>query len=133
MDESESSMEFVLCFLVLSSYNFHYRIGGEKGMRCRGWFPVVMVSVVAILLGRVEFSFSKDRPHEFTMENGIKAILEVNRATHVVALQVWVKVGSGDERVEKVTKEDVNQVARKYFDLESYAIAIVRPPVGKRE
>lgn len=133
MGESESSTEFVLCFLVFSSYNFRYMIGGEKGMRCRGWFPVVMVSVVAILLGRVEFSFSKDRPHESTMENGIKAILEVNRATPVVALQVWVKVGSGDERVEKVTKEDVNRVASKYFDLESYAIAIVRPPLGKRE
>jgi zinc protease len=35
--------------------------------------------------------------------------------------------------IEKVTKEDVNRVARKYFDLESYAIAIIRPPLGKKE
>ncbi len=35
--------------------------------------------------------------------------------------------------IEQVTKEDVDRVARKYFDLESYAIAIVRPPAGKKE
>jgi len=35
--------------------------------------------------------------------------------------------------IQKVTKEDVDRVARKYFDLESYAIAIIRPPLGKRE
>lgn len=69
-------------------------------MRTRRLFLVVMVSVVAILLGRAEVSFSRDRLHQFTMENGIKVILEENRATPVVALQVWVKAGSADERDE---------------------------------
>jgi zinc protease len=35
--------------------------------------------------------------------------------------------------IQKVTREDVDRVARKYFDLESYAIAIIRPPLGKKE
>lgn len=70
-------------------------------MRYRRLFLLVMVSVVAILLGRAEVSFSRDRLHQFTMENGIKVILEENRATPVVALQVWVKAGSADERDEE--------------------------------
>ncbi len=70
-------------------------------MRYRRLFSVVMVSVVVILLGRSEFSFSKDRSHQFTMESGIKVILEENRATPVVALQVWVKAGSADEKDEE--------------------------------
>jgi len=67
-------------------------------MGCRRLFSVVMVSVVVILLGGTEFSFSKGRPRQFTMENGIKVILEENRAAPVVALQVWVKAGSADEK-----------------------------------
>lgn len=70
-------------------------------MRTRRWFLVVMVSVIAILSGRAEVSFSRDRLHQFTMGNGIKVILEENRATPVVALQVWVKAGSADERDEE--------------------------------
>jgi len=35
--------------------------------------------------------------------------------------------------IQKVTKEDVDRVAKKYFNLESYAIAIIRPPFGKME
>jgi zinc protease len=35
--------------------------------------------------------------------------------------------------IEKVTKEDVDRVAKKYLNLESYAVAIVRPPQGKKE
>jgi predicted Zn-dependent peptidase len=37
------------------------------------------------------------------------------------------------EQIEKVSKEDVQRVARKYINLEDYAIAIIRPPVGKKE
>ena len=32
------------------------------------------------------------------------------------------------QEIQKVTREDVNRVAQKYFNLEAYAIAIVRPP-----
>jgi zinc protease len=34
------------------------------------------------------------------------------------------------QEIEKVTKEDVDWVAKKYLNLESYALAIVRPPRG---
>lgn len=70
-------------------------------MRSLRLFFVVTILVVAILFGRAEFSFSRDRPRQFTMENGVKVILEENRATPVVALQVWVKVGSADEKDEE--------------------------------
>jgi zinc protease len=31
--------------------------------------------------------------------------------------------------IQKVTKEDVNRVAKQYFNLESYVIAIIKPPL----
>jgi zinc protease len=37
------------------------------------------------------------------------------------------------QEIQKVTKEDVNRVAHKYFNLEAYAIAIIRPPLDKKE
>jgi zinc protease len=35
------------------------------------------------------------------------------------------------QEIQKVKKEDVNRAAKQYFNLESYAIAIIRPPLGK--
>jgi len=35
--------------------------------------------------------------------------------------------------IEEVTKEDVDRVAKKYLNLESYAVAVIRPPQGKKE
>jgi zinc protease len=35
------------------------------------------------------------------------------------------------QEIQKVTKEDVNRVAKIYFNLESYTIAIIRPPLDK--
>jgi zinc protease len=35
--------------------------------------------------------------------------------------------------IEKVTKEDVNRVAKQYLNLEAYALAIIRPPKEKKE
>jgi zinc protease len=35
------------------------------------------------------------------------------------------------QEIQKVKKEDVNRVAKKYFNLETYAIAIIRPPLDK--
>jgi len=32
-----------------------------------------------------------------------------------------------------MTKDDVNRMARKYFNSESYAIAILRPPLVEKE
>ena len=37
------------------------------------------------------------------------------------------------QEIEKVTKEDVDRVAKRYLDLESYVLTIVRPPEGKKE
>jgi len=37
------------------------------------------------------------------------------------------------EEIQKVTKEDVHRVAQKYFNLEAYALAIIRPPAEKKE
>jgi zinc protease len=57
--------------------------------------------VIVILLGGVELSSSKDRLRQFTMDNGLKVILEENKTAPVVALQIWVKIGSADERDEE--------------------------------
>jgi zinc protease len=35
--------------------------------------------------------------------------------------------------IQKVTKEEVNQAAKRHLDLEAYAIAIIRPPLDKKE
>ncbi len=35
------------------------------------------------------------------------------------------------QKIQKVSKEDVNRVAKKYFNPEAYVIAIIRPPLGK--
>jgi zinc protease len=35
--------------------------------------------------------------------------------------------------IQKVTREDVHRVAKQYFNLESFAIAIIRPPIDKKE
>jgi zinc protease len=35
------------------------------------------------------------------------------------------------QEIQKIKREDVQQVAKKYFNLEAYAIAIIRPPRKK--
>jgi zinc protease len=37
------------------------------------------------------------------------------------------------QKIQKVTKEEVNRVAKQYFNLEAYAIAVIRPPLDKQE
>jgi zinc protease len=37
------------------------------------------------------------------------------------------------QEIQKVTRDEVNRVAKKYFNLEAYAIAIIRPPSDKKE
>ena len=66
-------------------------------MRGRRSYRFILPLIVLILLGAVELSFSKDPLRQFTLENGLKVILEENPTTPVVALQIWVKVGSADE------------------------------------
>jgi len=61
-------------------------------------FVYLIAITLSILLLVVHHAQSKERVHQFTMENGLKVILEENRTSPVVALQVWVKTGSADER-----------------------------------
>jgi zinc protease len=37
------------------------------------------------------------------------------------------------QEVQRVSKEDVHRVAQKYFNLEAYVLAILRPPTEKKE
>jgi len=37
------------------------------------------------------------------------------------------------QEIQKVSKEDVHRVAQKYFNLEAYTLAIIRPPAEKKE
>ena len=64
-------------------------------------YPSIALLAIVIFLGGAEFSFSKDQLRQFTMENGLKVILQENKAAPVVTLQMWVKVGSADENDEE--------------------------------
>ena len=70
-------------------------------MRSRRLFLMIIPFVIVILLGGVKLSSSKDLLRQFTMENGLKVILEENKTVPVVALQIWVKVGSAHENDEE--------------------------------
>ena len=87
-------------------------------MRTRRLFLVVMVSVVAILLGRAGVS-NEAQANQVSLDE-----------LYGLGFDYFQKF---PREIQKVTKEYVDRVARKCFDLESYAIAIIRPPLGKRE
>jgi zinc protease len=70
-------------------------------MKGRRRFLMVIPLAIVILLGGVELSYSKDPFRQFTMDNGLKVVLEENKTSPVVALQIWVKVGSADEMDEE--------------------------------
>jgi len=66
-------------------------------MKQHRFFSAIFLILTLILAWEIGLSSAKDRFHQFTMENGMKVILEENRTALVVALQLWVKAGSGDE------------------------------------
>ncbi len=67
-----------------------------------GRFPqVFFLILIVVLLGQVRFSSAQDALRQFTMENGLKVILKENRTAPVVALQIWARVGSADEKDEE--------------------------------
>ena len=74
---------------------------GKNPMRSRRILQAFIITLTLTLVWGAGLSFSKERFHEFILDNGMKVILEENRASPVVALQAWVKVGSGDERDEE--------------------------------
>jgi zinc protease len=61
-------------------------------------FVFLIAIALSILLLVAHPGQSKDRLHQFTLENGLKVILQENHTSPVVALQVWVKTGSADEK-----------------------------------
>lgn len=69
-------------------------------MRRFRFFFLTFFLVLHLFIG-LEEGWSRDRLHPFTMENGLRVILSENRNAPVVALQVWVKVGSADETDEE--------------------------------
>ena len=70
-------------------------------MRGRRSFLFVIPLIILMLLGGAQLSLSKDTIRQVTMDNGLRVILEENRNTPVVALQIWVEVGSADEKDEE--------------------------------
>jgi zinc protease len=62
---------------------------------------MIILLAIGMLLGGIELSYSKDPFRQFSMDNGLKVILEENKTSPVVALQIWVKVGSADEMDEE--------------------------------
>ncbi len=61
---------------------------GKKGITGIAW-------IVIFLWGPLAWGLS---PTVFTLENGLKVIFQENHSAPVVAIQVWVRVGSADER-----------------------------------
>ena len=68
-----------------------------------GWHAKVLSAVLllTVLLSTGNVSSASDSIYRFSLDNGLKVVLEENRTAPVVALQVWVKVGSADERDEE--------------------------------
>ena len=67
------------------------------------WYPKISSGVLlfALLLWAGSVSFANDSIYKFSLDNGLKVVLEENHAAPVVALQVWIKIGSADERDEE--------------------------------
>lgn len=70
-------------------------------MRYRRSFLHILIILALVVVFGICVSIAKDRTHQFTLDNGLKVILEENRNAPVVALQIWVNVGSADEKDEE--------------------------------
>ncbi len=70
-------------------------------MKHRRLFLILFLILNFLILGEVKTSFSKEGFQRISMENGMTVILEENRNAPVVAFQIWVKVGSADEKDEE--------------------------------
>ena len=67
------------------------------------WYPKISSGILlfTLLLWAGSVSFANDSIYKFSLDNGLKVVLEENHAAPVVALQVWIKIGSADERDEE--------------------------------
>ena len=61
-------------------------------------FALRLFIILFILLLNASYVLSRDLLRSFVLENGLKVILQEDRTTPVVALQIWVKTGSADEK-----------------------------------
>jgi zinc protease len=64
-------------------------------------FLQMMIFLIVILVLGIGLSSAKDRPRVFTLDNGLRVILDENHSSPVGALQLWVKAGSADESDEE--------------------------------
>jgi len=70
---------------------------GGKNMK-RDRLILIICTILIMIFGlRINSLLSKEKLHRFVMENGLTVVLEENRNSPVVSIQIWVKVGSGDE------------------------------------
>ncbi len=74
---------------------------GKGRIRISRFFQVLFLILFVILVAEARFSSAQDTLRQFTTESGLKVILKENRAAPVVALQIWARVGSADERDEE--------------------------------
>jgi zinc protease len=67
------------------------------------WHAKVLSAVLllTVLLSTGSVSSASDSIYRFSLDNGLKVVLEENRTAPVVALQMWIKIGSADERDEE--------------------------------
>lgn len=70
-------------------------------MKPRRFLLIFLSLLFLLLLWEIELSFPQEKLHRFTLENGMRVILQENRNVPVVSLQIWVNVGSADERDEE--------------------------------
>src|SRR5262245_13898684 len=83
---TRSAWLLLFCLLVGST------IGCNRGvMRMRGRRP----------LATPQGPLTKETPLRFSLTNGLRVLLVPERAAPVVAVQVWVGVGSADEKLEE--------------------------------
>ncbi|MCX8116327.1 MAG: insulinase family protein [Desulfobacterota bacterium] len=64
-------------------------------------FLLSVAITVFVLLQLLPAVHAQELPRQFFLENGLKVILQENRTVPVVSLQLWVRVGSADEREEE--------------------------------
>lgn len=64
-------------------------------------FILRIFAAFSVLFLIIPYCLSEERLHRFTMESGLKVILLENRTFPVVALQIWVKTGSADEKEDE--------------------------------
>ncbi len=72
-----------------------------NSMKPHRFFQTFFLILMIMWSGGERFSSAQESPRQFRLENGLKVILEENHSAPVVALQIWARVGSADEKDEE--------------------------------